>query len=138
LTASNNQVKVPSHTLSNARKVWKITKEYSEKFGCDPTVSEISEILGLQQKYVEQAISAMSAKNIKSIHDPIGDEGGRTFVDTLEDHNAASIDSLLDNEKVREAIVKSLKSLSDREEMVLRLRFGINEVTDDDIHVYEI
>ena len=138
LTSSNNQVKVPSHTLSNARKVWKITKEYSEKFGCDPTVSEIAEILGLQQKYVEQAIAAMSAKYTKSLHDPIGDEGGRTFGDTLPDNNATSIDMLLDNEKVREAIVKSLKSLSEREELVLRLRFGINEVTDDDSNIYEI
>ena len=138
LTNSNNQVKVPSHTLSNARKVWNVKKEYSEKFGCDPSVSEIAEILGLEIKHVEQAMSCIAAKNPKSMHDPIGDEGGRTFGDTIPDKDSVSIDTLLDNQKVRDAIVESLKSLSTREEMVLRLRFGIDDVSEDDENIYEL
>ena len=138
LTSSNNQVKVPSHTLSNSRKVWKVTKEYTEKFGCNPTVAELAEILGLPIRHVEQAISCIAAKNVKSMHDPIGDEGGRTFGDTIPDKDAVSIDTLLDNQKVRDAIVDSLKSLSVREEMVLRLRFGIDDVSDNDENIYEI
>ena len=58
--------------------------------------------------------------------------------DTLPDKDSVSIDTLLDNQKVRDAIVESLKSLSMREEMVLRLRFGIDDVSENDENIYEI
>ena len=43
LTANSTILKIPSHTLSNARKVYQICKEYNEEFGVDPTHEEISD-----------------------------------------------------------------------------------------------
>ena len=138
LTSSSTQLKIPSHTLSNARKVWKVQKEYRESFGCEPTIEELAEILGIQVNHVEQAIKGIAAKHTKSIDDRVGDEGNRTFGDTLEDKNTKCIDALLDNVKIRQAIVKSLSSLTKREELVLRLRFGITEVDEDNLDIYDI
>ena len=45
---------------------------------------------------------------------------------------------MLDNKKIRSIIVSSLRGLSKREELVLRLRFGISDVEENDKHVYEI
>ena len=44
----------------------------------------------------------------------------------------------MDDERIRMGIVKALKCLSKREEMVLRLRFGISEVEDNDPNIYDI
>jgi RNA polymerase primary sigma factor len=138
LTNSSAQVKIPSHTLSNARKVWKVQKEYRENFGCEPSESEIGEILGLTPKHVREALKGIKAKYTKSIDEKVGDEGNRTFGDTLPDENAVSLDTILDNEKIRKAIVKSLSSLTKREELVLRMRFGISDIDEQDTNIYEI
>ena len=66
LTNNSSQVKIPSHTLSNARKVWKVQKEYRENFGSEPTEAEIGEILGLSQKHVVKRSKA-SRQNMQSL-----------------------------------------------------------------------
>lgn len=138
MTANNTILKVPSHTLSNARKIWKVTKEYQEEFGVNPTNEEVAGILNIPLKHVKQAIESIKAKNIASIDEKIGKEGNRSYADIIPDNNQKSIDDILDNQKVRQIIVKSLKSLSKREEIVLRLRFGIDDVEIDDKSVYDI
>lgn len=138
LTKESTQLKVPSHTLANSRKVWSIQKEYRENFGCDPTIEEISEILGISTKHVREAIKSSKAKYVISIDTPVNDEYGRTLGETIEDERSAHVDTILDNQKIRSAIVNSLSSLSKREELVLRLRFGIEEVDENDSNIYEI
>ena len=138
LTKESTQLKVPSHTLANARKVWAIQKEYKENFDCEPTVEEISEILGISVKHVREAIKSSKAKFTISIDTPVNDEYGRTLGETIEDDRSEHVDTILDNQKVRAAIVNSLSSLTKREELVLRLRFGIEEVDENDGNIYEI
>lgn len=138
LTADSTILKVPSHTLSNARKIYAVVKEYNEEFGVDPTEDEIATILGMSVKHVKSAIASIKAKHVGSIDEKIGDEGNRTYAEIIPDDNAVDVDQLLDNEKIRAMIVKSLSSLSKREEMVLRLRFGISQLTDEDENIYTI
>lgn len=138
LTKESTQLKVPSHTLANARKVWAIQKEYKENFDCEPTVEEISEILGISVKHVREAIKSSKTKFTISIDTPVNDEYGRTLGETIEDDRSEHVDTILDNQKVRAAIVNSLSSLTKREELVLRLRFGIEEVDENDGNIYEI
>lgn len=138
LTKESTQLKVPSHTLSNARKVWSVQKEYKENFGCEPSIEEIAEILNISAKHVKEAIKSSKAKYTISIDTPVNDEYGRTLGETIEDEQAVPIDNLLDNQKIRSAIINSLSSLTKREELVLRMRFGIEEVKEDDENIYEI
>ena len=58
LTSESTQLKIPSHTLSNARKIWSIQKEYRENFGCEPSEDELSEILGFSVKHVRDALKS--------------------------------------------------------------------------------
>jgi len=138
LTKASTQLKVPSHTLSNARKVWSVQKEYRENFGCEPSIAEIAEILNISTKHVKEAIKSSKSKYTISIDTPVNDEYGRTLGETIEDEQAVSVDNLLDNQKIRAAIISSLSSLTKREELVLRMRFGIEEVKEDDKNIYEV
>jgi RNA polymerase primary sigma factor len=139
LTNESTQLKVPSHTLSNARKVWLIQKEYQESFGCEASLEEVAEILGITVAHVKDAIKSRQSKYTTSIDSPINDEDrGRTLGETIEDNRNTSLDELLDNQKIKSAILNSLSSLSKREELVLRLRFGIEDVNEDDQYIYEI
>ena len=104
LTTESTQLKVPSHTLSNARRVWNVQKEYRENFGCEPTLEEVADILGLSVKHVKEAIQSSASKY----------------------------------QKIKKAIIQSLSSLTKREELVLRMRFGINDLSEDDDNIYFI
>ena len=137
LTANNTILKVPSHTISNARKIFQLRKEYEEEFGVEPTNEEIAGILGLTEKHVKAAISSIKTRHVLSIDTPVSDENNRTLGDIIPD-NSEHIDTILDNQKIRNCIVQSLNMLSKREELVLRLRFGISDVLENDECVYEI
>jgi RNA polymerase primary sigma factor len=138
MTNNSTILKVPSHTLSNARKIYQVIKEYSEEFGVDPSVEELADILGIPEKHVKQALSSIRAKNTCSIDDTVGKEGNRTYAEIIPDNNAINMDQLIDNIKIRSLIINALSSLSQREEMVLRLRFGIDDISDNDEDIYSV
>ena len=137
LTSNNSILKIPSHTIANSRKVWHVMQEYQEEFGVDPTIEEIAEIMGIDEKHVKQAMSAVKAKYVQSIDKPVGDEGNRTLADIIPD-TAISVEQALDNQIVRGVIIEALSSLTKREEMVLRLRFGIADILEDDNNITNI
>lgn len=139
LTNDSTILKIPSHTISHARKLTQIISEYEEEFNQEPSNEEIAEIMGVSIKHVENAIAAMRSKNVKSIDTPISKDGeGRTLSDLIPDLDSVSIEDRIDNEKVRSVIIGALKDLSKREELVLRLRFGIDDLEEDDQNIFHI
>ena len=142
LTSESTIVDVPSHVLANSRKIWQFQQEYLEEFNCEPSVEEISEVLNLKKKHVLLAIEASKTKNIFSLQSKAGgagaDETSRTLSDVIPDHSGENIEQKLDNEKIREKILEAFKSLSKREELVLRLRFGLDFYAQNDNNIYEV
>lgn len=138
LTNESSILNIPAHTLANARKIWQLKEAYQEDFGCDPTIAEMSSMLDINEKHVNAAIAASTSKYVSSIDMKIGDDGNRTLGDMIPDNNSSSIEEILDDEKIRNKIIYALRKLSKREELVLRLRFGLTKVLEDDENVYEI
>ena len=139
LTDDNSILKIPSHTLGHARKLSQVIAEYEEEFGQEPSTEEIAEIMGISVKHVKNAISAMRSKNVRSIDTPVSSDGeGRTLGELIPDNSSMTIEEKLDNEKLKKIIVGALKDLSKREEMVLRLRFGIDDLDEEDSNIYNV
>lgn len=137
LTNDSTLLKIPSHTLANARKVWQIFKEYKEEFNIEPSFEEISEVSGIDIEHVKLAIESIKTKNLISIDKPVSEENDKSLSDIIPDESK-SIEDILDNHMIKENILLAFKNLTKREEIVLRLRFGIKEVLDNDTNVYEI
>jgi RNA polymerase primary sigma factor len=138
LTNNSTITKIPAHTLSTARKVYQVMKEYNDEFGHDPSSEEIGDVLGISQKHIKEAIASIKAKNVKSIDQFVSDDSNRTLGDVIPDNNAVDVDQLIDNQKVKLLLIKTLKNLNKREDIILRLRFGIAEVLEDDENIYHI
>ena len=139
LTGNSTILKIPSHTLSDSRKINQIIKEFEEEFNQEPTQEEIAEIMGVSIDHVKNAIDANNSKYVKSIDMPISsDSESKVTLGDLIPDQGESIESRLDNEKLRAVIISSLKSLNKREELVLRLRFGISETEDSDSNIFNI
>lgn len=138
LTSNNSILKIPTHVLGNARKVSKVIKEYQEEFNSEPSVEEIASLLKIDLKHVEIAMESIRAKNLLSIDNPAGkDDNSRKFSEIIPDHGISPEKALI-NAANKETILLAFQKLSKREELVLRMRFGLSDVLSDDDDVYNI
>ena len=137
VSMQKNTVRIPSHANSLSWKIKVMVDEYVEEFGTQPDNDEISTAKGVSVNLIEAAKQSLKLRNIISIDTPIGgDDSSRTIKDSIPD-DSESIEDRMDNENLRDLIKASLKSLSKREEQVLRLRFGIDDIVDTQ-HIHEV
>ena len=113
--------------------MWKIRQtreEYEEEFGSPPSKAELADLLGVSQDTLT-AVTACSSFPV-SIDKPIRYSSGdssRTLGDIIPDENFPDMDLELDKQKIIEVVRGALSTLNEREEKIMRLRFGI---ADDD------
>jgi RNA polymerase primary sigma factor len=82
---------------------------------------------------VEAAIQSMALQNMYSLDATVGADGeGRLFSEMISDESWVDPAQTLDQRKLMMSIKSCLKNLSEREEKILRLRFGISEDLADD------
>jgi len=133
ISSNRSTIKIPSHASSLAWKIKKLIDEYEEEFSQQPTNEEIASILGVTENMVEAAISASKLQHLVSYDGHIGgEEEGRKILETIPDDNYVSPEDMLDRDTISCVIAKSLSRLSKREESVMRLRFGLHSVDNED------
>jgi len=137
ISTHRNTIRVPSHATSLSFKIEKLVKEYQDEFGVEPEVSEICEILDVSEKLVKSALRSVKMRYLKSLDAKVSEDSNRTIMDSVPDDSYEALEASLDNEKLHNAIRKSFASLTKREEQVLRLRFGIDDVIDE-THIHEV
>ena len=138
LTSNNSILKIPSHVLGDARKVLKVIKDYQEEFNIEPSIEEISSLLKIKEKHVILAMQAIKSKNMLSIDgDNSKDENSRSLSDVLPDNSVSPEAAMIDDAN-KETILMAFKKLTKREELVLRMRFGLSNVLENDENVYTI
>jgi len=123
---TKSMIRVPAHAIGIVNKVEAVMKEFEEEFGTEATNEEIAEAMGESVEMVKSARDTLKYRYMSSIDTPIGDEGGRTLADVIPDHRD-SLETMMDKDKLKIIIQHGLAKLTKREEMILRLRFGLHE-----------
>tara|TARA_Y100001972_G_scaffold124019_2_gene172329 strand:+ start:14443 stop:15180 length:738 start_codon:yes stop_codon:yes gene_type:complete len=121
----SSTMKVPTHSRLLSLKIKKLKEDYEKRLGHQPTESEISEALGVTLNAVKNS-SQTNARYLnidKSSSDGDDDRSLGEKIDSLE----MTPEEVYCNKELLNIIKKNLSSLSTREEMVIRLRFGIRE-----------
>lgn len=125
----SSHVKFPSGSRNLIWKINNVRREYEKEFQVYPTNEEIAAILGESVNTVTNLRAGMQWPI--NLDAPVGGEdGSRTFGETIEDTDAQDPSISLDQEKLLGLIHGVLENLSPQEERVLRLRFGISELED--------
>jgi len=137
ISMQKNTVRIPAHATALSIKISEMISEYQAEFGVVPESVEIAEVLCVSENLVNAVKASLNLRYLVSIDKPIGDDGNRTIKDIIPDNSFENIDERLDNEKLKLMIKQSLRCLSKREEQVLRLRFGFDEVIDE-THIHEV
>ena len=118
-------IRIPVHMIENINKVNKITKEFVQELGVEPTPEEIAMRSKMPLDKVKNILKV--SKEPISIETPIGDEDDTMLKDFIEDKSNLSPLDLVIREDLKTLIDNMLGKLSPKEELVIRKRFGIGE-----------
>ncbi|HEX8790876.1 MAG TPA: sigma-70 family RNA polymerase sigma factor, partial [Polyangiaceae bacterium] len=117
-------IRIPVHMVETHNKLTKTLRDMVQEGGDEPTPDQIAARMNVPVEKIRMLLEA--TRDPVSLDAPVGEDGGATVGDFVEDLSFAAPDEALgDNELSREAR-DLLKLLSPREEQVLRMRFGID------------
>lgn len=118
-------IRIPVHMIENINKIGKITKEYVQEFGREPDPDEVAKRSKIAIDKVRNILKL--SKEPISIEMPIGEEEDSALKDFIEDKsNLSPLDAVIQDDLKRH-LHKALRTLSPKEQLVLKKRFGIDE-----------
>ncbi|NLI67432.1 MAG: RNA polymerase sigma factor RpoD [Bacilli bacterium] len=118
-------IRIPVHMVETINKLIRVQRQLLQELGREPTPEEIGEEMGLSPDKVRE-IQKIAQEPV-SLETPIGEEDDSHLGDFIEDQDAVSPADHAAYELLKEQLEDVLDTLTDREENVLRLRFGLDD-----------
>ncbi len=117
-------IRLPVHMVETLNKVARTSRELEQKMGRAPKAEEIGRKLGLKTQQVQQVLKV--ARQPLSLDAPIGEDDTR-LGDFIEDKDVLSPADRVVERGLKEETAALLKTLTPREEKVMRLRYGLDD-----------
>ena len=118
-------IRIPVHMVETINKLIRVQRSLLQDLGREPTPEEIGEEMELTPEKVRDILKI--AQEPVSLETPIGEEDDSHLGDFIEDQEAVSPSDHAAYELLKEQLEDVLDTLTDREENVLRLRFGLDD-----------
>ena len=118
-------IRIPVHMVETINKVIRVSRQLLQELGHDPSPEEISEEMDMPVDRVRDILKI--AQEPVSLETPIGEEEDSHLGDFIPDDDAPEPAEAASFMLLKEQLVEVLKTLTPREEKVLRLRFGIED-----------
>jgi len=118
-------IRIPVHMIETINKLVRTSRALVQQKGREPTSEEIAEKMGMPVSKVRKILKI--AQEPISLETPIGEEEDSHLGDFIEDQKAISPSDAVINVSLKKEIEDILKTLTPREEMVIKLRFGIGD-----------
>jgi RNA polymerase primary sigma factor len=118
-------IRIPVHMVETINKLIRVQRQLLQDLGREPSPEEIAEEMDLTTDKVREILKI--AQEPVSLETPIGEEDDSHLGDFIEDQEATSPSDAAAYELLKEQLEDVLDTLTDREENVLRLRFGLDD-----------
>ncbi|MBN8236660.1 RNA polymerase sigma factor RpoD [Halobacillus kuroshimensis] len=118
-------IRIPVHMVETINKLIRVQRQLLQDLGREPTPEEIAQDMDLTPDKVREILKI--AQEPVSLETPIGEEDDSHLGDFIEDQEATSPSDHAAYELLKEQLEDVLDTLTDREENVLRLRFGLDD-----------
>ena len=116
-------IRIPVHMVETINKLVRIQRQLVQEFSREPTPEEVAERMDITVEKVQQ-IQRIAQEPI-SLESPVGEEEDSSLGDFISDPHALDPYEYTAKMKLREELDEVLATLTEREERVLRLRFGL-------------
>ena len=118
-------IRIPVHMIETINKLIRVSRQLVQEIGREPTSEEIAKKMDMPVHKVRKIIKI--AQEPISLETPIGEEEDSHLGDFIEDKLIPSPPDTVIHINLREQIEEALKSLTDREARVLKMRFGLGD-----------
>jgi len=116
-------IRIPVHMVETIHKVSRVSRKLLQELGHEPSVEEIAAEMGIAPDKVREYMKI--ALDPVSLEMPIGEEEDSHLGDFIQDDDSPSPSESVSQTMLREQLFEVLKTLTPREEQVLKLRFGL-------------
>lgn len=121
-------IRIPVHMIETINKIVRASKLLIQEYGREPTTPELAEHLNMDADKIKGIIKI--AKEPISLETPVGDDSDTHLEDFIEDKKAKLPVDVAIETSLKEKIEDVFSTLTEREEKVLRMRFGIGDGSD--------
>ena len=118
-------IRIPVHMVETINKLIRVSRQLLQELGREPTPEEISEEMGMPVDRVREILKI--SQEPVSLETPIGEEEDSHLGDFIQDDNVSVPAEAASFTLLREQLVEVLGTLTEREQKVLRLRFGLDD-----------
>lgn len=118
-------IRIPVHMVETINKLIRVSRQLLQALGRDPAPEEIAKEMDVSVERVREIMKI--AQEPVSLETPIGEEEDSHLGDFIEDHDAPAPAEAASFVLLKEQLEDVLKTLTPREEKVLRLRFGLDD-----------
>ena len=118
-------IRIPVHVVEILNKVKKVSSQLLHKNGCEAMPGEIAAVLEIPEHKVKEVIRV--SQDPVSLETPVGEEEDSHLSDFIPDDEASAPADAASQTLLKEQLIEVLKTLTTREEKVLRLRFGLED-----------
>jgi RNA polymerase primary sigma factor len=118
-------IRIPVHMVETINKLIRVQRQLLQEFGREPLPEEIAKEMGITVERVREILKV--AQEPVSLETPIGEEEDSHLGDFIEDEDAPAPAEAAGYQLLKEQLEEVLDTLTNREEKVLRLRFGLTD-----------
>ena len=118
-------IRIPVHMVETINKTIRVSRKLLAEYGREPTSEEIAKVMGVPVEKVDDILKI--SKEPVSMDTPIGEEEDSHLGDFIEDKSTLQPEQHAADEMLKEELEVALQSLTEREQKVIRLRFGLED-----------
>ncbi len=118
-------IRIPVHMMETINKVGRVQRQMVQELGRDPHLEELAVRLEMTEDRVRECLRI--GEDVVSLEQPVGDENDFSLSDVIEDKEAIVPADAAARTMLNEAVKEVLEELSEREQKVIRLRFGLDD-----------
>ena len=118
-------IRIPVHMVETINKLIRVSRQLLQELGREPTPEEIAEEMNMPVERVREILKI--SQEPVSLETPIGEEEDSHLGDFIQDNNVPVPADAAAFTLLKEQLVEVLSTLTDREQKVLRLRFGLDD-----------
>lgn len=118
-------IRIPVHMVETINKLIRVSRQLLQEYGREPTPAEIGKEMGFSEEKVREIQKI--AQDPVSLETPIGEEEDSHLGDFIPDEEAPAPAEAASYALLKEQLIEVLNTLTEREEKVLRLRFGLDD-----------
>jgi RNA polymerase primary sigma factor len=125
LINQSRTIRLPVHISDDIGRMIRVTRTLSHELNREPTSQEVADAMKAKLQHVRRLSTLL--RHTCSIEAPIGDGNDFALIDTIEDNSMPAPPVLLENINIFEVISQHFSKLSEHEQKILTLRFGLED-----------